>query len=468
MHDPADPILTGSRTVEHLADHFESLKKAALEFKTRSAVRGRGYFSPAEDEETRHLLVSYWQARGALLEVVQSYRDQPAIPPGDRPAAFVVAFAAAAILVDAARFLREAWDDVPLIKSKLNEPEPHFGIPQDVYDTVQKSLTSPRSQWHLYHAIRYWEESRDKLAETARAMGILPAWQVADRLSHRVRFEPLEAARTRLRHRAIRAALHARRDVIGLALYGMQKLAGSVFSHLTVRPSHQPGLPASVAEALRSLVHPGDVLITRKEYAVTNYFLPGYWPHAALYLGTSDDFDRLALSQHEQVKPRWARLLAEANTDRRRVLEALKDGVQIRSMGSPLASDSVLVLRPRLSEREIATALARGLFHEGKAYDFDFDFTRSDRLVCTEVVYRSYDGVGGIRFQLTRRAGRLTLGAGDLVQMALNEDGFEAVAAFVPADGKDLAVGMDAAKTIRARHAATTDSPLAAGKERST
>jgi len=52
-------------------------------------------------------------------------------------------------------------------------------------------------------------------------------------------------------------------------------------------------------------------------------------------------------------------------------------------------------------------ALARGLSHEGKAYDFDFDFTRSDRMVCTEVVYRTYDGVGGMAFELKRRAVRL-------------------------------------------------------------
>ena len=32
---------------------------------------------------------------------------------------------------------------------------------------------------------------------------------------------------------------------------------------------------------------PGDVLVVRKEYAATNYFLPGYWPHAALVIGSA-------------------------------------------------------------------------------------------------------------------------------------------------------------------------------------
>ena len=63
-------------------------------------------------------------------------------------------------------------------------------------------------------------------------------------------------------------------------------------------------------------------------------------------------------------------------------------------------------------------------------YNFDFDFFSSDRLVCTEVVYRSYDGLDGIQFPLTERAGRKTLSAEDLLDFALNADVFEPVAIF--------------------------------------
>ena len=110
-------------------------------------------------------------------------------------------------------------------------------------------------------------------------------------------------------------------------------------------------------------------------------------------------------------------------------------------MASPCASDAVVAIRPRVKTGDVAEAIARGLFHEGKPYDFGFDFTRADRLVCTEVVYRSYEGIGGVSFDLTARAGRLTLSAEDLIAMALEHAYFEPLAVFAPTYDRDLVVG---------------------------
>jgi hypothetical protein len=208
-------------------------------------------------------------------------------------------------------------------------------------------------------------------------------------------------------------------------------------------------LPPGVVAQLRELLRPGDVLITRKEHALTNYFLPGYWPHAALYLGLPQQLEQMGIASHAQVAPRWRRLLECDASEPRRVLEAMKDGVLIRSLASPCSADAICVLRPQLAEPEIAEALTRGLFHEGKSYDFDFDFSRSDRLVCTEVVYRSYEGIGGARFQLTRRAGRLTLAAEDLIAMALERSTFAPVAAFSSQHSTALWTEGEAEKLLR-------------------
>jgi len=135
---------------------------------------------------------------------------------------------------------------------------------------------------------------------------------------------------------------------------------------------------------------------------MSNLFLPGFWPHSALWLG-ADDAD---------------------------ILEAKKDGVLLREIEETLQVDSFLVLRPNLTSDQIETALSRARTHTGKLYDFIFDFRTSDRLVCTEVIYRTYHGIGDIEFDLIVQAGRHCLSAEALINQGLSNGWFELVALY--------------------------------------
>lgn len=447
-----DQIPAGARTVTNVARHFSELKQDALRLLSTFEASKRGYFTPTEDEETRHILVSYWQSRNALIELVRSFHADASLSPELRPAAFLVAYAGALILVDAARFMREQCHDKTIVRGKLNEPEPHFGIPEGTYELIQSSLTSPVHVWHLYHAVRYYDENAKQLRNMAKDEPLAPLIEIIDKLQARIQVGVREYAATRIRVNTRRVWNALNRDLLWKAIYGLQKAVSRLVSDVYTVRDHHPHLPETVADGLRELLRPGDVLITRKEHALTNYFLPGYWPHAALYLGQGQQLIQLGIAEHANVKPRWLRLLDCDKREPRRVLEAMKDGVWVRSVTSPFSSDALAVLRPQLQESDVAEALSRGMFHEGKPYDFDFDFTRSDRLVCTEVVYRSYEGVGGVKFQLTRRAGRLTLAAEDLMQMALDRVHFEPLAVYAPRESKRLLTGGEAEQVIRKTH----------------
>lgn len=446
-----EDINAGARTVAHLAAYFAERKDVAREMLATLHASERGYFTPSEDEAVRRLLVSYTQARNALLELVLSLRTATDVPAELRPAAFLVGYSAAILLVDGARFLRDAVHRRPIVRRKLNEAEPHFGIPAGTYETVQKSLTSPKHAWHLWHARQFFTEYEADLRAAASTDPALAAClAVIESQQQTLDIAPVRYAKARLRVRVGRTVRRLRDDLLGQAIYGVQKLASCLVSDVSTRPGHRPGVPIAVAAQMRDLARPGDVFVTRKEHAATNYFLPGFWPHAALYLGDAPALAGLGIDAHEHVMPRWSRLLAPPGAEPCRVLEALKDGVWIRSLESPLGSDAVTLLRPRLDRDAIAAALARGLFHEGKPYDFDFDFSRSDRLVCTEVVYRSYEGIGDVQFELTRRAGRWTLSAEDLLAMALERRHFEPVAVYAPQHASDVATGAAADAALRA------------------
>jgi hypothetical protein len=72
-------------------------------------------------------------------------------------------------------------------------------------------------------------------------------------------------------------------------------------------------------------------------------------------------------------------------------------------------------------------------------------------MVCTEVVYRAYDGVAGVGFALERHVGRYALAAGDLLRMGLAERHFSIVAAYSPRHSPRLEQGQGAIEIVRSK-----------------
>jgi len=436
------------RTVVQLAQTLEALKAEATQLTSSISTADQGHFTPNQEQQVLSLLIVYWQSRNALLELVYSLRKDEQLygPAGE--VTFLTGFAAALLLVDAARFLRETIHDRPIVKRKLNEPNIEFGIPANVYDTVQKSLLNTRHAWHLYHAIDYYRAHEEQLLACGQEdPSLQPLLDIINRLKHRLDVSLAQFAGVRLRARIGQVSQGIQQKVLGRAIYGLQKLGGMAVANRYVKRGHQPGLPADISDQLARLLRPGDVVATRKEYALTNYFLPGYWPHVALYLGDAKELQQLGISEQEPFQAHQVPGL-EVSDDGHRVLESMKDGVLVRSLQSPFASDSIAILRPHLELDSIGAGLIRGLGHAGKGYDFSFDFSRSDQLVCTEVVYRSYDGLDQMHFSLVRRAGRMTLSGNDLVEMALARQCFDPVAVYAPMFEPAVSTGEEAAELM--------------------
>jgi hypothetical protein len=436
-----------ARTVIHLTEHLSRLKSRAQVMSDQFSASERGYFTPSEEDDVLHLLVSYWQTRNALFELIHTLGAQDESLEGWPADAFVIAYAAALTLVDAARFIYETFDGRSVIRKKLNEGAPLFGIPPGFYDSVQRSLTKLTNNWRLYHATQFYEENQAALKEQLEPQ-LNPVFAIIDKLIVRVQVSWKQYVKAKLKTKARQALSTVSRDAVGQAVYTVQELASKMVSHVSLNPIHQHGLPAERISEFREIMQPGDVLVTRLEFALTNYFLPGYWPHAALYLGRMSELESMQLQNYKSVKTRWERLAGLDENEDGRVLEALKDGVWLRTVHSPFGADALAIIRPKLAREEVASALARGVAHDGKAYDFDFDFTRSDRMVCTEVVYRSYEGVGEIKFNLIRRAGRMTLSAEDLLHMALRGEHFEPCALYVPDETERVVTGSEVSRLL--------------------
>ena len=407
----------------------------------------RGWYRPEEAERLRDRFAVYLTARDALHAVLAEVRPRtlPTIAGRrvDEAAVrrFVVAWTAACLLVRAARVMVEALGGDDVLRRKLDEVDLDRRIAAGRFRAVRRSLTSPASAWRLAAGLRHADGLRERIDRVLAEPPLADLRPILEACEPAVRLSVGRYLLARLRYRCWSLGGRARTAWRSL-IFGGLRIGGSAVASMRL-PGRTRRLRPEVRAAVLESLAPGDVLITRHEAAVSNLFLPGHWPHAALHVGPRDVLAARGVAPPPETDARWPQGA--------RFLEARKDGVRLRTPEDTLAVDAVCVLRPRLAAGEIDLALGRGLRHEGKLYNFDFDFFTEDRLVCTEVVYRAFDGVGGIRMELSRRSGRPTLSAEDLIRAALAGEGFDLLlVAGSAVRGGGIATGERARSRVRA------------------
>lgn len=195
-----------------------------------------------------------------------------------------------------------------------------------------------------------------------------------------------------------------------------------------------------------NLLEPGDIIIGRQDWYLSNIFLPGFWPHAILYIGTPAEISATFDSDPEII--RWCRrndagnfseLLAKhypkaaaawkspGKTDKnpRRMIEAISDGIVLSSLYEALHCDYVAAVRPRLKKIDKARAILLAFSYYGREYDFHFSFNTEQALVCTELITKAYvrNDNSGLRFPMVKSLGKYGIPADSIVKtFAENRD----------------------------------------------
>jgi hypothetical protein len=165
---------------------------------------------------------------------------------------------------------------------------------------------------------------------------------------------------------------------------------------------------------VRQRLEPGDLIFERREWALTNVGLPGFWPHVAMYVGSPVE-RRRALGADSETKLRAQNPPAyDTNWSQATIVEALGEGVITSTFERSAHADSVAIVRPKVAPDKKAVAIARAFQYVGVPYDFEFDFATDNRIVCTELVYKSYEGA--LELPVMRLAGRSVTPANDYVR----------------------------------------------------
>lgn len=405
------------RSVESAALGIPSRASLSEELMIVETAQERGWFTPDEDERVRARYGQYLSARMALLSTLQQIemmlkgmkRDWSANLPY-----FATAFAAACLMVRGSSFIIELARTRPVVWKKLDEPEQRFGLPRYTFSALHKATTDRKRRRQFQDAVAFYRAHREEILALAAQEGFAGLITILREEEMHLATREQRIWRGRLWYHWF-SFLSSHRAGYRRVMFHLFRWSGSAIAELRqpgIKPSGAPKrITAPQRAALMELARPGDVFITRHDDAMSNLFLPGFWPHAALYTGPKEQLEALIGVMPPSLRVRYR--------DSTRFLEAKKDGVRLRDAEETLALDACLILRPPLTDGQLGEALTRALTHEGKLYDFLFDFRTADRLACTEVIYRTYHGYPPVNFHLIQTSGRACIPAEEMIDQAL-------------------------------------------------
>ena len=417
------PLETDEEVLSQILTELDRLGLRAAEMRARFESGGINFYRQADNDAIRQSLMTYIACRSAMLRITWKYQNFHQIEDQkSRLRAQLLALTAATSTYNASLILVTDFINSPEAVKKLNESEPVWGVPEGLFDQIHRNLLEPGFRDQLNAAVEDYRGLALEFGSTDLD-GALPYRRFHERIAANTK--RIDELHPRLDGTQFEITLKEARKIGDEGIYGVQTFISYWIGQARFRAPRdgQSLIRVDDCAELQPQLRPGDILIERRNWVLSNAFLPGFWSHAALYVGTPDEIEAMGLRDDPRVQSHWAEFSSPDREDHSRVIiEALAAGVIFTSIEHSVGeADAVAVFRPVLSDADRRECIARAFSHLGKPYDFEFDFFSTDKLVCTELIYRAYDGK--IDFSLVEVMGTTTMPAMNVIRKFENERG---------------------------------------------
>jgi hypothetical protein len=324
------------------------------------------------------------------------------------------------------------------LETLLDEAAPEHDIPKGSFAKLKWNVINLKSVGQLVSGREYLRAVAGPALERGHCRSRPHCTWALDNTVPYVR-----KARSHLKERGVvdfgYNAFDILRDASFTAWFPVQKVVAEWMGDTKVKRFHAHLIDHEQLHAMRQRMEPGDIIVARHNWYLSNVGLPGFWPHAELYVGApdelwayfddpelDDEFPRLdphtpgVITHLSTYYPEvWKHYVSGSEDQPYRVIEAISEGVVFSSLEKAAGADYVGVMRPRFRKLDKARAVAKAFELHGRPYDFNFDFLTDEKLVCTELVYKAWQpdqNKNGPDFELSRIVGRTTLPANHMVR----------------------------------------------------
>lgn len=320
--------------------------------------------------------------------------------PGLHARAYGITYAALCAQVAAGQAWLELVSGKPLAQKLFDEEMPELGLPRGTFSALRLKLGRARDYSFVPMGAEWFDRWID--SHLSGACGDRIKKLVGSRRG--LAMAALIVAKGAMQTAANKS--ETLKSAAFKAWFPLQKEVAEWAGDTRVAPDGRRLISDAQLAEMKKKLRPGDIIVERRNWYVSNVGLPGFWPHAALYTGSADEI-KATFDADEEVKKKygifsehlqktrataWKELgEKDPNGHPHTIVEAVSEGVVAASLEHSCGADYVAVIRPKLPLVEVAAAIDRGLQYFGRPYDFDFDFATDDRVVCSELVIKAYE-----------------------------------------------------------------------------
>ncbi len=403
-----------------------------------------------EEKKLRDIWIGLYNYAIAIDQIRLFYEDWYRFDPSPVEASyhqrsFLLTFAAELSLYEKSTRLIKLVIEYPNVVKFLDTPHPASHLGANSFSRFRRQFQGARDSSRVIAGKHYltWMEKGLKGKKVARETGCKRLWD-------KVKMETAlidEQSQVNLAKLTVKSDMEVFKKAIGYAWYPAQKKVALLMADTRVKRGGTYLITKSQQEEMDKSLLPGDIMVSRKNWYLTNVGLPGFWPHAILYIGDEKKFNsffddaavrelvkslagkEISLGEYLSGKfpRRWKRYTIGTDSGKYRVIESCKYGVILNTFNEAFG-DYMAAIRPKLDKKAKAQAIIEAFSHLDKPYDYNFDFATDHALVCTELVWRSYrpgTGKEGLNLKLVDLAGRKTLPANEIVKCYAENYGTE-------------------------------------------
>ena len=330
----------------------------------------------------------------------------------------MTAIAAAAVLYDNFCLCYSVVHKNGKLRRLINKGDKGFSIDDGVFGEVVESFHSPEKRSLLRHALDWYDSHADRIKELEDKDKQVAFLKSVIEKSPSVR-DIKEGYQFGDYIKFLKLIPKTGTDsVVSVGEVSMNSVS-MVFGNTVGLVQTRKGLlfrKKDEIQKIKSSLKPMDVLLEKTPFRLTDKFIPGHFGHVAIWVGTEVELKAAGVWDHPLIKPYQKEI-----QDGKCVLEALRNGVQLRTLEQFMDVDDVAVLR--INDQNVKDLCIRSFRQLGKDYDFNFDVETIDKIVCSELVYQVFTD---IKWPTEKALGRYTISP-DNVAVKANEGPFELV-----------------------------------------